>query len=251
MTIESLDLAALRIAVRRAWSILAGQPARLSGFTLLVFVLTYLLAFVPGVGFLLKLAFGALFFAQMLALFGQAARGEEPTLARLVHALSLPMSSQFMLVLVEWGGFAIGLLYLWLAGGPDAVRALIAPGATPAEVQPVSDALLFRFEIVLYGVGTVSTFLAPVLVLVGARGLPAIHLALRAAWRNRTFVGLLAAWNIALEAVLAQIALLGGGAAPIYIALLLAALVFELALLYAVAERVFGAAPGPVTRDAR
>jgi len=248
MTIESLDLAALRIAVRRAWRILLAYPARLGGFTLLVFVLSWLVSYVPGVGFLLKLAFASLFYAQMLALFGQAARGEEPTLSRLVHALSLPMSSQFILVLVEWGGFGVALAYLWLAGGGDTVLAAIAP---TADTPPLDGPLLLRFEIVLYGIGAPATFLAPVLVLVGARGLPALRTTLLAAWRNRTFVLLLAGCDIAIDALLAQIGLLGGGGALVYLVLLLGAQVFELALLYAVAERVFGAAPGPATRGSR
>jgi hypothetical protein len=242
MTIQSLDLAALRAAVLRAARILAAYPVRLGAATLLVFLGAEALGFVPGIGFLLKLGFGSLFFAQILALFDSAARGRQPSLLMLVQALSLPMSSQFALVLAEWGSFGAGLLFLWLAGGPDAALALLAP----ASDEPFADSvLLFEFKIVLYGAGAVLTFLSPVLVLVGARGAAALQLALRAAWRNLLFVVLLAVYDIVLEAVLAQLAQLGSAGAFAYLGLLLGALLFELALLYTVSAQVFGLTEKP------
>ena len=245
MTLDSLDLAALQVAARHAWRIALAYPWRLIGCTVLVLFAVDLLNYVPSVGFLFRIALGSLLFAQILVLFREAARGEEPKATTLVQALSLPMSSQFALVLSEWAQFALALAFLWQAGGNDAVHAFFADARGD---NVLDETLSFEFKVVLFVVSAPLTFLAPAIVLAGAHGLAAVRLALQAALRNPLFVVLLLCLDVVLEFVLARI---GGAGTLVYLPVLVLSLVYELALLYTVSMRVFRLAPDPTVEAPR
>ncbi|HUN92048.1 MAG TPA: hypothetical protein VMU33_08320 [Burkholderiaceae bacterium] len=246
MTIASLDLPELQRAARHAWRVCIADPWRLVGCVILVLFATDLLTLVPGVGFLLKLALASLLFAQALQLFRLADGGgrgaARPGLMTLVHALSLPLSSQFVLVLGEWATFGIAMLFLWQVGGPDAATAFF--GEPHAEAT-LDETLYFEFKVVLFVASAPLTFLAPAIVLARVQGIAALWTALLAALRNPGFVLVLLALDVVLEFLLSALAQPGGLGAWIYLPLLVLSLVYELALLYAVSVRVFG-----ITADA-
>jgi hypothetical protein len=242
MTIESLDLADIQLAARHAWRIVFAHPWRLIGCIVVLLFLVELPSYVPGIGYLARGALGSLLFAQTLVLFRDADRGENPNVFTLFNALSMPLSSQFVLVLSEWATFGIALAFLWQVGGGESVHKFF--GEPYSELT--LDASLYRqFRIVLFAVSAALTFLAPAIVLANVHGVAALRVALQAAARNPLFVLLLLCIDIALELGLLQLAQIGGFGTWINLLFLVPSLVYELALLYAASIRVFGLIPGP------
>lgn len=235
MTLSTLSLADIGAAAREAFALLAAYPLRWIGITLLFLLCVEPLAFIPYVGFAVKLAVATILSAQMLRLARQSAIGEPPSLQTLWAAHRMPLAKMAILTLAAWFMLACAMVWLGLIAGASSVQFFFGNLLTAA---PLSTGLFFQVKVVMYLVATTLLFLSPILVLTPTPAGDALPLALKAAAGN---LPLLLVWmliNIGAELAMLYLASLGVMGAAVSIALTVPVLMWGFAFSYTTTYRV-------------
>lgn len=240
-----MNLGALLAAHADAWALLAAHPWRWLAVVVVFLVAVESLMLIPVVGFVLKLAVAGLVVPQIVAMFGAAAlHGEAPGVPDLLGAFSWPGSTMAVLVAAAWVPFALGIAFLVAKGGRPAAAFFFGNVFT---TPPPPAALFTQFKTVMQLAAVPFTLLAGAVVVQGLTGFAALQAGWAVAWANPLPVLLLAALGLALEWVLSALSavLPKPVAAVLGIGLLVAGLLWTLALTYTVSARVFaGGAAG-------
>jgi len=234
-----VNLSEFITAASDAWGLLASYPFRWLAVVVVFLVAVESLMFIPYVGFLVKLTVAGIVVPQIVAIFAGAAQGQAPSPVGMLGAFSFPPSTQAVLVGAALLPFALGILFLYVKGGPQAIEFFFG---NILKTKPPPPALFEQFKYIMQLMGLPFTLLAGAVVVKGLVGIAALSEALSAAIANWLPVLLLAILAFAFEWSSAHLAsvLPKPIAAVVGGVLLVVFLAWSFAITYTVSAKVFG-----------
>jgi len=226
-------------AVTQAWALLIAHPAQWLFVVATFLVAVEALMFIPYVGFVVKLAVAGVVSAGIFALFASASGGNSPNSLTLISSFSLPWAMQATLAFATILPFAVGVLYLYLKGGPASIHFFFG---NILKAKPPARELFVQFKYVMLAVALPLTLMPGVVILSGLSGVAAVLAALAAATVNWLPLLLIGTMTFAFEWVSAYLPALMPKAAAVAITglLLLAFLAWSFAINYTVSTRALG-----------